>query len=555
MNKVDYVNKMNAILSDETKFCKMVKEKDKTHLIEKIISKVLRTMKQDGYIDAHTFSRIHPTGCTIPRLYGLPKVHKPGLPLRPILDMFNSPYHSLAKWLVEVLEPIRKELTIHSLKDTFQFVDRINDLQLNEHYMFSLDVESLFRNVPLRETVDYICDYIDHTGREIGIPTTLLKRLILLCTENIQFQFNNGIYRQKDGVAMGSPIGPLLANIFMSKLETQKLSLVINKLTCYCRYVNDIFVIAKNTMDLNEVLNLFNSVHVNTKFSVEREADGHLSFLDVNVIKRTDGTLKREIFRKPIWTGQYLHFDSFVPLRQKRNLVRFLTERAIKICSTDTVEKELDFLKQIFDQNGYPSRFIVKTMERGKPMTKSVSVPKKRVYISLPFKGEVLAELITRRLRNATENTYMASTLSLSFSSRVFIKSHLKDKLPQSTASYCVYHFECSCRASYVGRTTRRLSDRIREHCPASLTRGLPTSNASSIALHIAETAHVTNASQAFKIVYRVPRNRSQPIRFRLLSIAEAIAIRLLNPELCIQKKFVRSLNLCWPSVNPLSQI
>ena len=102
-----------------------------------------------------------------------------------------------------------------------------------------------------------------------------------------------------------------------------------------------------------------------------------------------------------------------------------------------------------------------------------------------------------------------------------------------------------------VGRTTRRLSDRIREHCPASLARGSSTSSSSSIALHIAETVRVTNGTQAFKIVDFVPRNRSQPIRFRLLSIAEAIAIRLLNPELCIQKKYVRSLNLCWPSVNP----
>ena len=149
--------------------------------------------------------------------------------------MSNSPYHSLAKWLTELLEPVRRELAVHSLKDSFEFIELVRNVELTQHKMLSLDVESLFTNVPLKETVDYICDYIDRTGRDIGFPTTLLKKLILLCTENVQFLFNNDIYRQKDGVAMGSPIGPLLADVFMSKLENDPLSRTIRKFPCYCR--------------------------------------------------------------------------------------------------------------------------------------------------------------------------------------------------------------------------------------------------------------------------------------------------------------------------------
>ena len=316
MNRADYNHKMNTILSDQTKFIKMQKERDKTAVIEKAISKVLRSMKQAGYIDAVTFARLHPTGSVIPRMYGLPKVHKPGLPLRPILDMSNSPYHPMAKWLAEILEPIRRELAVHSVTDTFQFVNKINDLRINDHYMFSLDVESLFTNVPLKETVNYICDYIENSDRSIGLPVVQLKKLILMCTENVQFRFNNEIYRQKDGVAMGSPLGPLLADVFISKLETKVLHPLIEKFSLYCRYMDDIFVIASVNISPDEVLNQFNAAHTSVNLTSELETDGKLNFLDVNVVKTPDGTLKREVYRKRMWTGIYIHFDRFTPPRQ-----------------------------------------------------------------------------------------------------------------------------------------------------------------------------------------------------------------------------------------------
>ena len=85
---------------------------------------------------------------------------------------------------------------------------------------------------------------------------------------------------------MGSQIGPLLADIFMRMLEAQKLSSFINKFAFYCRYVDHIFVIAENTVELDEVLNFFNSVHIKSKFSAEQEADNHLSFQDVKVSRR-----------------------------------------------------------------------------------------------------------------------------------------------------------------------------------------------------------------------------------------------------------------------------
>ncbi|VDP80739.1 unnamed protein product [Echinostoma caproni] len=86
--------------------------------------------------------------------------------------------------------------------------------------MYSLNVTSLFTNVPLLETSEFLCEYIAENHLETGIPLPTLKEHLLRCTFGVQFLFNGRIYQQTNGVAMGSPLGPRLADIFMGKLES-----------------------------------------------------------------------------------------------------------------------------------------------------------------------------------------------------------------------------------------------------------------------------------------------------------------------------------------------
>ena len=119
----------------------------------------------------------------------------------------------------------------------------------------------------------------------------------------------------------------------------------------------------------------------------------------------------------------------------------------------------------------------------------------------------------------------------------------------------CIYRFACSCGASYKGKTTRSLSTRIVEHIPVWLAKGEQKSIRSSILAHLVDTGHRVDPSIAFTVVYRISRNLYRSVKLKLLNTAEAVAIHLEKPDLCVQKTFVQALRLPWPSNHQHGQV
>ncbi|VDP00050.1 unnamed protein product [Schistosoma curassoni] len=198
MDCLDYVTKISSILSDPVKFSIETVQKDTTEKTEQMLIKILKKIEDEAIINCD--------------FYGLPNVRKNNVPLRPILDMNNSPYHLIAKWLVDILQPVKNHIKKYNSLDSFDFVDSIRNINVTGKKMLSLDVTSLFTNVPLTETICFLCDYIENNNLDMRIPKQYLKELLLRCTLNVQFRFNDAFYRQMDGVAMGSPLGPRLAD-------------------------------------------------------------------------------------------------------------------------------------------------------------------------------------------------------------------------------------------------------------------------------------------------------------------------------------------------------
>nr|CAH8870376.1 unnamed protein product [Trichobilharzia regenti] len=237
-------------------------------------------------------------------------------------------------------------------------------------------------------------------------------------------------------------------------------------------------------------------------------------------------------------------------MKYKRNLIRCLAFRARSICSEECVEKELQIIRDILSENGYPEKFIKANIGYNSRKHELTTVEKKPLFLRLQFKGDTPAEILSQRLTRAIKKTFYSARLCLSFTSPPMFTQQLKDALPNLSSSSCIYHFNCSCGSSYIGRTIRQVRLRVREHLPAWFSGGEIKCIKSSILSHLVDTGHRIDVNTAFRVIYRIPKSLSRTVRLRLLHIAEAVAIRSTKPELCIQKEHVQTLFLPWPTLD-----
>ena len=202
---------------------------DPTHTFEKTVQTALQNIKKA--IGEEEYKKIYPSGSNPGKFYGTGKMHKLSedderninnvdkLQLRPIVSNIGTATYNLSKYLAQLLAPLGNSR--YTVPSTEEFINRVREMRpQSNRIMISFDVVSLFTNVPLEKTIDII---LKKVYREKLIKTKIkrndMKELLYLCTKEGHFTFNDEIYMQTDGVMMGSPLGSLIANIFMCELE------------------------------------------------------------------------------------------------------------------------------------------------------------------------------------------------------------------------------------------------------------------------------------------------------------------------------------------------
>ena len=152
--------------------------------------------------------------------------------------------------------------------------------------------------------------------------------------KNTTFKFGDFYFKQINGVAMGSPLAPALAEVFLRNLENKFINIPLNplKILFYYRFVDDIFVILPEDIDENVVLNNFINFHKSLKFTLEKEKNGTLNFLDVSISKNNEELLT-SWYRKPSNTLMFTQWNSNGPKIYKINLIRTMINRLKAICS------------------------------------------------------------------------------------------------------------------------------------------------------------------------------------------------------------------------------
>ena len=142
----------------------------------------------------------------------------------------------------------------------------------------------MFTNVPIDATIHIINRRIYEFNESVTrITKNEMRELILLCTKNVHFTFNGETFTQTDEVAMGSPLAPILAGIFMVELERNLIPILKDHLSYWRRYVDDTICFIKNG-SVEHVLSTLNNFHSSINFTYETESGNKLSFLDVKLI-------------------------------------------------------------------------------------------------------------------------------------------------------------------------------------------------------------------------------------------------------------------------------
>ena len=218
MNTEDYKKKAEELLNQNT--YRIITSDPTMRLKNKLIN-MLKSIKTKGGMTEELYRRLYPTGAGSPNFYGLTKIHKLGMPLRPIVSSIGTVTYQTSKEVARILKPL-VERSPHHVKSTQDFIDQIKGIHLGkDQCTMSYDVKALFTSVPTTKAIIIIKQLLEE-DQELQQRTSLSIENILshleFCINSTYFSFQGKFYEQLEGAAMGSPLSPIVANLVYGKL-------------------------------------------------------------------------------------------------------------------------------------------------------------------------------------------------------------------------------------------------------------------------------------------------------------------------------------------------
>ncbi|XP_072047082.1 uncharacterized protein [Amphiura filiformis] len=471
MQADEYDQKLQGMLSDEKTY--ELLDRDPTPRYKRQLVGILSRLKKEEKITKSQYDHLFPTAENVPRIYGTPKIHKEGNKVRPIVDYTGSISYNTSRALADILAPLVGQ-TEHHVKNSKQLAEDLAQVYIEEGEIFnSHDVVSLFTNTPVDKSLEVIKQRLQK-DKSLKQRTLLsvedVMELLAFVLTTTYFAFRGKIYRQLFGAAMGSPVSPITANLYMEFLEEQAIATapIECKPRLWKRYVDDILEIVKDNQVDNLTDHLNNTDPTDSiKFTYEKEEQGRIPFLDTLIVRKEDGSVKLLVYRKATHTDQYLNFSSHHPIYHKLGIVRTLLDRMDKIVTEpEDRQKEEDNIKKALKMCGYPEWTVesVKKKIRDKPAKSSKTKTKDpsqqtKGLVVIPY-VEGVAERANRVFRKHNIATAMKPNTSLR---KLLV--HPKDKIDSLDKTDCIYEIPCqNCDSTYVGETGRKLNTRLKEH-------------------------------------------------------------------------------------------
>ena len=323
MNTKDYLTKIHTHLQDGNTYKPLTY--NPTSAIVNDTCTLIEYIHSQHIIDKATKEFLLPPKNTrTPLFYGLPKIHKPGCPLRPIVSGCDGPTDHLSAYVTHFIQPLASNLPSH-IKDTKHFLNLIEKLPPlpPNALLVTADVTSLYTNIPHEEGIAAVIHFMEEYKHLLptNCPPPHIVRIILdFILKHSTFKFMDTHIHQILGTSMGTRMAPPYANLLMRKEERAIILTFLHLIYFWKRFIDDIFFIFLGShSQLNSLMTFMNTIGPTIKYHIHLFRTT-VTFLEVQIYLSKTRKLKTKLYRKPTDCMILLHFHSHHPLSCKEGI-------------------------------------------------------------------------------------------------------------------------------------------------------------------------------------------------------------------------------------------
>lgn len=361
------------------------------------IKAILNMLFDKKLIDLDTLNKLMPKDSRLGIFYGLLKLHKEKLGLRPIVNHINHPTRAINIYLHNKLEIITKE-ALTDIKNSYELVKLLKEIKyIPNLVLITADIKSLYTSIPTKWGIKNLLEIYNTYKNKIDLdPLALHIMLYNVLTLNI-FEFNNNYYVQQKGTAMGSNLAPTYASTILRNIEEKWLKITKYKLVVFKRYIDDIFIIYDNKdNNLECFLTEFSKIYNPLELTILNTTD-EIIFLDLTIIlNHTSKTIETKLFKKEIGHSEPIPYSTCHPKHILFNTLSGESLRTTRLTSCPILNKvnQIKILNSAL-KKGYPISKTKKAIfKRSDNMNRNKEEQSyKKSEIVLTYQGEKTSQL------------------------------------------------------------------------------------------------------------------------------------------------------------------
>lgn len=383
----------------------------------------------------------------LPLFYGCPKIHKPGIPLRPIIASLNMIGEFISNWLLQKLGLIASLFDRYNVANVLQIIPDLRRFKLEDnHELCSFDYVSMFTNVDVTSTSDIVSMNYTVVSASTLVPLDVfLDCLNFFICDAAFFGFDGQIYKQIKGLAMGNRLAQILAEIKTNHaLQNAVNEFCASSISIMYKFVDDIF----SSIHRDRIHDVMNAIsrEVAMKITVTREnVDHEIEFLDCTFKRNPDNSISSRWFKKECSCLQIINFHSSHPWIMKRNIINQMIKKAITMTSPEFLSITMDLIANVLKRSSYPEPTIASFLRWNPNIAATMPPPRNPAvvprYVSFPYSPPIF-----NMVKSVVDTVRLPVRLAPApfANNRRIIFSSIKDKWPSTWKKNVLFQIKCS---------------------------------------------------------------------------------------------------------------